>query len=232
MNRTPGMARVLVVDDEPQTTGMLQTSLAAAGYDVQIADDGQSALHAYGRWRPDLIITELSMPRMGGIALCQALRAFSNVPIIVLSVKNQEMTKVQALEAGADDYLTKPFGMDELLARVKAALRRASSQRPETTLLEQGDFRINLDARRTEIRGKEVRLTPKEFELLTLLLHNAGKVLTHKSLLTEIWGKTYAEQPDAIRVLVRQLRRKIEPNPNLPKYLKTEPWVGYRFEPG
>ena len=226
------MTRVLVVDDEPQIISVLQTSLAASGYDVQTADDGESALYAFKRWRPELIITDLSMSRMGGIALCQTLRASSDVPIIVLSVKNEEATKVQALEAGADDYLTKPFGMDELLARVKAALRRAWSHRPETKLLEEGDFLVDLEAHRTEIRGKEIRLTPKEFDLLTVLLYNAGKVLTHATLLTEIWGKTYVNQPDAIRVLVRQLRNKIEPNPHLPKYLKTEPWIGYRFEPG
>ena len=189
MNQPVGMTRVLVVDDEPQITSVLQTSLAASGYDVQTADDGQSAIQIFRRWRPQLVITDLSMPRMGGIALCQTLRDFSSVPIIVVSVKDQESTKVQALEAGADDYLTKPFGMDELLARVKAALRRASTRRPETTVLQEGDFRIDLEARRTYIRGKEIRLTPKEFELLTLLLHNAGKVLTHKSLVDRNLGK-------------------------------------------
>jgi len=227
-----GMARVLVVDDEPQITRVLLSSLAACGFDVQSADDGESALRAFRKWQPELIITDLSMPQMGGIALCQAIRSCSNVPIIVLSVKNQEATKVQALEAGADDYLTKPFGMDELLARVRAALRRSSAAPMETTLFDEGDFRVDLKAYRTEICGKEVHLTPKEFELLTLLLRNAGRVLTHRNLLTAIWGRTYADQPDAVRVLVRQLRKKIEPNPAVPRYLKTEPWIGYRFDPG
>jgi two-component system, OmpR family, KDP operon response regulator KdpE len=232
MTANGGIARIMVVDDEPQITQLIQSSLTASGYEVQTADDGHSALHEFQKSRADLIITDLSMPRMGGLALCQAIRSHSNVPIIVLSVKNQESTKILALESGADDYLTKPFRMQELLARVRAALRRASANLPETTLLEEGDFRVDLEARRTKVHGKEVSLTPKEFDLLILLLRNARKVHTHKSLLAGIWGRTYADQPDAVRVLVRHLRKKIEPNPALPKYLKTEPWVGYRFEPG
>ena len=224
-------ARILVVDDEPQITQVLQTSLVARGYEVRSADDGESALEVFRQWQPELIITDLSMPKMGGIALCQAIRSCSDVPILVLSVKEEETTKVQALECGADDYVTKPFGMDELLARVRAALRRASAASVRTGLLEAGDFRIDLTAHQAEIRGNEVYLTPKEFELLTFLLRNAGRVLTHKNLLTAIWGRVYADQPDAVRVLVRQLRKKIEINPAAPEYLKTEPWIGYRFEP-
>ena len=231
MTTAGNTARVLVVDDEPQITQLLESSLVESGYEVRTADDGHSALRELQTFRADLIITDLSMPRMGGIALCQTVRSRSNVPIIVLSVKNQEATKILALESGADDYLTKPFSMQEFIARVRAALRRASAV-PATTVLTEGDFCVDLDAHRIEVRGKEVHLTPKEFELLTVLLRNAHKILTHKELVASIWGRTYADQPDAVRVLVRHLRQKIEPNPALPKYLKTEPWVSYRFEPG
>jgi len=223
-------ARILVVDDEPQITEVLETSLTARGYQVRCADDGETALEVIREWQPDLIITDLSMPKMGGITLCHSVRASSNVPIIVLSVREQETTKVQALEAGADDYVTKPFGMNELLARVSAALRRAANLPAKTELIEVGDFKVDLKAHRAEVLGKDVRLTPKEFDLLTFLVRNPDKVLTHKALRVAIWGRPYAEQPDAVRVLVSQLRKKIEPNPSTPKYLKTEPWIGYRFE--
>jgi two-component system, OmpR family, KDP operon response regulator KdpE len=227
----PGGVRILLVDDEPQITEVVRASLTAQGYEVRTADDGQSALELFRHWEPSLVITDLAMPRMGGIVLCEAIRSSSEIPIIVLSVKMEEAVKVSALEAGADDYVTKPFGMDELLARVRGALRRSSFASNRIQILALGDFRADLEARRVEIQGKEVRLTPKEFELLTFLLRNTGKVLTHKALLRAIWGRAYTEQSDAVRVLVRQLRNKIEPNPATPKYLKTEPWVGYRFEP-
>ena len=229
MNDTP--KRVLLVDDDAQITEALTVSFSAHGYEVQSADDGNVALQTVERWAPHLIITDLSMARMGGIALCQAIRGFSDVPIIVLSVKGQESVKVEALESGADDYVTKPFGTKELLARVGAALRRSSAAALRRTRIEEGDFVLDLTAHRAEIQGREVSLTPKEFDLLTFLLRNAGRVLTHKSLLTAIWGRTYSDQPDAVRVLVRHLRKKIEANPAAPKYLKTEPWIGYRFEP-
>jgi len=226
-----GAARVLVVDDETQITEVLQTSLSGLGFEVRSVYDGESALQVFTKWQPNLVITDLSMPKMGGIALCQAIRSHSDVPIIVLSAKEQEAIKVEALENGADDYVTKPFGMDELVARIRAALRRGSAQSTRTELLELGDFRIDFTAHRVHIQGKEVLLTPKEFELLAFMLRNAGRVITHKKLLTAIWGRTYTEQTDGVRVLVRQLRKKIEPNPIAPKYLKTEPWIGYRFEP-
>jgi two-component system KDP operon response regulator KdpE len=229
---TASAARILVVDDEPQITQVLRTSLTARGYEVRSADDGQSGLTAFRQWQPNLVITDLSMPRMGGIALCQAIRSSSSVPIVVLSVRDEEMTKVEALECGADDYVTKPFGMDELLARVRVALRRVAAKPTKANLLEAGDFRIDVSAHRTTVRGKEVYLTPKEFDLLACLLQNAGKVVTYKSLLVDVWGRKHTEDPDVVRVLVRQLRKKIEPNAAAPRYLKTEPWIGYRFQPG
>ncbi len=224
-------ARILVVDDEPQIHEVLQTSFAARGYEVRAADDGDTALQTFRGWRPDLVITDLSMPRMNGIALCRAIRASSDIPIIVLSVKGEEAAKVEALESGADDYVTKPFGMAEILARVRAALRRSSGENARGSVLEAGDFRVDLDARKVEIKGRTVSLTPKEFELLVYMLKNAEKIVTQKTLMTVIWGRTYFDQLDSVRVLVRQLRKKIEPNPASPKYLKTEPWVGYRFKP-
>jgi two-component system KDP operon response regulator KdpE len=228
----PDLTRVLVVDDEPQIINVLQTSLTTRGYDVRTADDGESALEVLRAWPADLVITDLSMAKMGGIALCRAIRSCSQTPIIVLSVREQESVKVEALECGADDYITKPFGMDELFARIRVALRRASAPYVPSDFVKAGTFVLDIRAHRAEIRGKEVYLTPKEYELLTFFLQNAGRVLTHKKLLQAIWGRTYAEQADAVRVLVRQLRKKIELHPATPKHLKTEPWIGYRFEPG
>jgi two-component system KDP operon response regulator KdpE len=232
MTTMAATARILVVDDEPEIIHVLKAALSSAGYEVRAVDDGEAALCEFEHWKADLIITDLSMSRMGGIALCRAIRSSSKAPIIVLSVKDQDTTKVLALEAGADDYLTKPFSMLELMARVRVALRRGSASAPDATVLTDGDFCMDVVAYRVEVRGKETRLTPKEFELLKLLLRNARKLLTHKEISAGIWGSGGAEQADAVCVLVRQLRQKIEPNPAMPKYLKTEPWVGYRFEPG
>jgi two-component system, OmpR family, KDP operon response regulator KdpE len=225
--------RILVVDDEPQIRQVLNAYLSGRGFDVREANDGDRALETFGAWQPDLVVTDLSMPRMGGISLCKEIRKCSAVPIIVLSVREEESTKVEALECGADDYVTKPFGTDELWARIRAALRRASGVRPQTTTYFVGRFRVDTAAHKAEIEGiGEVPLTPKEFELLIYLLENPGRVITQKALLDAIWGRAYSDQTDNVRALVHQLRKKIEPNPAAPTYLKTEPWVGYRFEPG
>ena len=221
-----------MVDDEADIPEALQASLSAHGFEVRAADDGESGLEVFKSWQPELVITDLSMPRMGGIALCKAIRSTSAIPIIILSVKGDESTKVHALECGADDYVTKPFGFNELLARIKAALRRSSRLLITSNIIRAGDFLLDLEARRAEISGKEVALTPKEYDLLKFLLENADRVVTPKTLLMNVWGRTYTEQSDAVRVLVRQLRKKIEPTPSSPKYLKTEPWIGYRFKPG
>src|SRR6185295_9897259 len=223
--------RILVVDDEPQLTRVLLRSLTTKGYDVRIAGDGDFALQTFHDWPAELVITDLAMPNMGGLELCRRLRAISQVPIIVLSVRGEEKTKVEALDAGADDYVTKPFGMDELLARIRAALRRKPSGE-NAQVLEAGDFRIELDVHLATQAGKELRLTPKEFELLAHLVRNAGKVLTHRALLGAVWGGEYTEQPEYLRVFIGQLRKKIEADPANPKYILTEPWIGYRFDPG
>ena len=221
--------RILVVDDEPQLTRVLLRSLTSKGYDVRIAGDGEFALQTFHDWPASLVITDLAMPNMGGLELCRKLRQTSAVPIIVLSVRGEEKTKVEALDAGADDYITKPFGMDELLARVRAALRRQPSSDAEARVLEAGDLRIDLDAHVVTRGGEEVRLTPKEFDLLAHLVRNAGKVLTHRALLGAVWGGDYTEQHEYLRVFIGQLRKKIEPDPSNPRYILTEPWVGYRF---
>lgn len=222
--------RILVVDDETQITRVLRRSLSARGYEVQTANDGEEALSVFGQWVPDLVVTDLSMPQMAGLELCRRLRKLSQVPIIVLSVKGEERAKVEALDAGADDYITKPFGMDELLARVRVALRRTSAAAlPEVQTIELGDFQVELEARTVIVRGEEVRLTPKEYELLIYLIRHAGKVLTHRVLLGAIWGGDYTEQTEYLRVFVGQLRKKIEADPAKPRYILTEPWIGYRF---
>lgn len=223
--------RILIVDDEPQITRVLRRSLSAHRYDVRTAADGESALDTFHDFKPDLVITDLSMPEISGLDLCRELRKSSQIPIIVLSVKGDEKTKVEALDAGADDYITKPFGIDELLARVRATLRRTASDKKEETLFDVGDFSINLANYQAFVRGAEIHLTPKEFELLTYLVRHHGKVLTHRTLLGAIWGGNFTEQPEYLRVFLSNLRKKIEPNPSKPQYILTEPWIGYRFNP-
>jgi two-component system KDP operon response regulator KdpE len=224
--------RLLIVDDESDVTRVLQAFFASQGYSTRTADDGSTALKLMREWQPDLIITDLSMPNVSGIALCREVRKTSAVPIIVLSVREEETTKVEALNSGADDYVTKPFGTDELLARVRASLRRTTQHKAGIRRLRAGDFSLDRDAYTVEITGREVHLTPKEFQLLEFLMQNIGRVLTHKMLLSAVWERSYTEQFDSVRALVKQLRRKIEPNPSSPQYLKTEPWIGYRFNPG
>jgi two-component system, OmpR family, KDP operon response regulator KdpE len=225
--------RVLVVDDEQQITLVLRSGLTKHGYDVRVAAEGEAALELFRLWTPNLVVTDLSMPNMGGLELCRRLRAISDVPIIVLSVKGEEATKIEALDAGADDYVTKPFGMGELLARVRAALRRSPARTDEAvTVIEEGDFRADLEAHSVAVRGEEVHLSPKEFDILVHFIRRPGKVLTHRTLLSTIWGGNYVEQTEYLRVFIRHLRKKIEPDPAKPRYILTEPWVGYRFDPG
>ena len=224
--------RVLVVDDEPQITRVLKTVLSSQGYDVRTAADGESALAGFKEWSPELVITDLYMPHMDGVELCRRIREVSSVPIIVLSVKGEEQSKVEALDSGADDYVTKPFGIDELMARVRAALRRnGASATEEPASFEAGDFRVDMDTRRVHTQGREVRLTPKEFDLFVHMAKRPNRVLTHASLLEAVWGQASQEQPEYLRVFMGQLRKKLEPDPSNPRYLVTEPWVGYRFNP-
>jgi two-component system KDP operon response regulator KdpE len=230
-NRPADHRRILIVDDEPQITRVLRTSLDAHGYDLRVANDGETALQIAGDWPPDLMITDLSMPAMDGLELCRRFRRRSNAPIIVLSVKGEERTKVQALDAGADDYVTKPFGINELLARVRANLRRAPKEESNGGVIQDGDFRVDLDAHAVFVRDREIRLTPKEFDLLVYFARNPHKVITHRKLLSSVWGANSTEQPEYLRVFVGQLRKKIETDEPSRSYILTEPWVGYRFEP-
>jgi two-component system, OmpR family, KDP operon response regulator KdpE len=224
-------ARILVVDDEPQLTRVLRTGLKSRGYEVRVAADGIAGLEAFNDWHPNLVITDLAMPRMDGLELCRQLRTISQVPIIVLSAKGEEKTKIDALDLGADDYVTKPFGIDELLARVRASLRRSAvlNEANESTVLENGDFRVDLESRSVRVGDREVHLTPKEFDLLTYFIKHAGKVLTHRTLLAAVWGGNYVDQNEYLRVFVGNLRKKIEADVSSPRYIVTEPWIGYRF---
>lgn len=232
MANSEATKNILVVDDEPQITRVLKTSLSSYGYGIRTAADGEEALQVIHDWSPDLIITDLRMPNMDGLELCREVRKDSRVPIIVLSVKGEETIKVQALDAGADDYVTKPFSMNELTARIRAALRRASvPEQTQVPVIEIGDFRIDVPARKVLVKTHEVHLTPKEFDLLVYLARHAGKVLTHRTLLSAVWGPNSMEQPEYLRVFIGQLRKKLELD-NSAKYIVTEPWVGYRFEPG
>jgi two-component system, OmpR family, KDP operon response regulator KdpE len=224
---------ILVVDDEAQITRVLKTTLSSQGYGIRTASDGEEALQLMKDWTPDLIVTDLRMPNMDGLQLCRHIRTESRIPIIVLSVKGEEKIKVEALDAGADDYITKPFSVNELLARVRAALRRATTPpQTETPVLEVGDFRIDIPGRTVQVKNREVRLTPKEFDLLVHLARHPGKVITHRALLGAVWGQNSIEQPEYLRVFVGHLRKKLEPEESAAHYIITEPWVGYRFEPG
>ena len=223
--------RILVVDDEPQITRVLRTSLDAHGYDLRVANDGETALQIVKDWPPDLMITDLSMPEMDGLELCRRFRIKSKAPIIVLSVKGDERIKVQALDAGADDYVTKPFGINELLARVRANLRRAPQEESDGGIIEDGNFRVDLDAHIASVRGRELKLTPKEFDLLVYFARHPRKVVTHRKLLVAVWGANSTEQPEYLRVFIGQLRKKLESDAPSLSYIITEPWVGYRFEP-
>ncbi len=227
MNDIP--RKLLVVDDEAQITRVLKHGLEAEGFQVRTAADGGAALEQLRTWLPDLIITDLSMPGLDGLALCAKVRQVSETPIIVLSVKGEEATKVKALDLGADDYVAKPFGMAELLARVRALLRRTVPP-PADEPFTAGDFHIDPQQRRLTLRGQAVHLTPKEFDLMRYLLANRGKVLTHRSLLTAVWGSNSAEQPEYLRVFMGTLRKKLGDDPRAPRYIKTEPWIGYRFD--
>lgn len=222
------MMKILIADDERQITRALRTSLQSHGFEVSVACDGLEALRMFESFRPDLVITDLSMPNMDGVELTKALRRVAAVPIIVLSVREQESSKILALDSGADDYVTKPFSAPELLARVRAHLRRRVEVANLPTTVEEGDFVVDTEAHRVLVRGKETHLTPKEFDLLLLMLRSTGRVLTHKVLLRGVWGTAGEEQPDYLRVLIAQLRKKIDV-PDQESYIESEPWVGYRF---
>ena len=222
--------KVLIVDDEPEVLKYVGANLRARGYDTATAADGNEALARFAEEHPDLVLLDITMPGPDGFAVCQAIRQRSAVPIIVLSARGQEKDKVKALDLGADDYLTKPFGVEELLARVRAALRRGQQEGPATVeALEAGDLRIDFAARRVTVAGAEVRLTPTEYALLAQLARSAGKVLTHTVLLQRVWGPEYRDESDYLWAYVRRLRRKLEADPEHPRHLLTEPGVGYRF---
>ncbi len=228
-----GKRNILVVDDEAQITRVLKTSLSAQGYGIRTASDGMQALLEMKTWPPDLVITDLRMPNMDGLELCRQIRSESRIPIIVLSVKGEEATKVEALDAGADDYITKPFSVNELLARVRAAFRRTQAdEQAGDPVIDAGDFHIDIAGRRVEVRNQEVRLTPKEFDVLVYLARHPDKVITHRALLAAVWGPNSLEQTEYLRVCIGHLRKKLEKDETVPRYIVTEPWVGYRFQPG
>ena len=223
------MKRVLVVDDERQITRMLRMALQSAGYAVDIAFDGAEALRKFEAQPPDLVITDLAMPEMDGLELTQAIRKMAQTPIIVLSVRDTDAMKIAALDDGADDYLTKPFSMPELHARIRVHLRRSTAVAQETTV-SQGDLTVDSIAHRVLLCGRELHLTPKEFDLMLLLLRNAGRAMTHKVLLRAVWGPAGESQPEYLRVLVGQLRKKLDTGDGV-RYIQSEPWIGYRLVP-
>jgi two-component system, OmpR family, KDP operon response regulator KdpE len=223
-------AKILIVDDEPQIRRVLLTTLTSQGYIVVEARTGDEALEQIRSQRPDLILLDVNMPGRSGLETCREIRSGSDVPIIVLTVRNTERDKVQALDAGADDYVVKPFGAEELMARIRAALRRSSPSESLPPFLS-ADLKIDFEKRLVSVKSQPVRLTPKEFELLHHLVANQGKAQAHRRLLQAVWGPDYGEETEYLRVFINQLRKKIEPDPRHPRYIHTEPWVGYRFEP-
>ena len=220
--------RILIIEDEPQLRYALRRYLDESGYSVREAEDGTSGLRGFSSFKPDVVLLDLMLPDMSGVEVCRTMRQTSETPIVVLSALGEEKTKVEALDEGADDYLTKPFGMDELLARIRVALRHGSSLRSSHPVIEAGDLRIDLEHRNVTIQGHEVALTPTEYSLLKYLATNAGKVLTHPMILRAVWGAEY-EDTAVLRTYVNQLRSKIEADPAHPRFVITEPRVGYRF---
>jgi two-component system KDP operon response regulator KdpE len=225
------MSRILVVDDEPQIRRALGTNLKARGYDVKLAASGEEALELAARAHPDLVVLDLGLPGIDGTEVIRGLRGWTEVPIIVLSVREAERDKVSALDAGADDYVTKPFGMDELLARLRAALRRVAPGEEEA-IVETEHFTVDLAAKRVRTTAGEVRLTPTEWHIVDVLVRNPGRLVTQRQLLQEVWGPQYEKETNYLRVYLAQIRRKLEPDPSRPRYFITEARMGYRFEPG
>ena len=223
-------ATILVVDDEPQIRRVIRTTLTSQGYAVMEAKTGEEALEKLRSEHADLILLDVNMPGMSGLEACREIRGTSYVPIIMLTVRNSERDKVQALDAGADDYVVKPFGAQELMARIRAALRRAAPSESVPAFIAE-DLKIDFDKRTVAVKGHSIRLTPKEFELLRHLVANPGKAIGHRRLLQAVWGPDYGEETEYLRVFINQLRKKIEPDPHHPRYIQTEPWIGYRFDP-
>jgi two-component system KDP operon response regulator KdpE len=221
--------RILVVDDEPQIRRIMRTTLIAAGYEVDDAKTGEEALGKVREFRPDLVLLDINMPGMGGLAACRAIRADPNVAIVMLTVHNREAAKVEALDAGADDFVTKPFSTPELLARIRAALRRVPAAQAAPNQLRIGELTIDFAARTVSQGATTSHLTPKELDLLRYLTQHANRAVPHRELLQTVWGPDYGDQVDYLRVFIKTLRKKIEPNPDHPQYITTEPWVGYRF---
>jgi two-component system, OmpR family, KDP operon response regulator KdpE len=224
------VTRVLVVDDEPQILRGLGTNLRARGYDVETAADGERALEVAARTHPDVVILDLGLPGIDGVDVIRGLRAWTATPIIVLSARDQEQDKVEALDAGADDYVSKPFGMDELLARLRAAERRVTPG-DEDAVVVTDDFRVDLSAKRVTGSDDDIRLTPTEWHLVEILIRHPGKLVSQRQLLQEVWGPQYQDETNYLRVYMAQIRRKLEPDPARPRYFITEPGMGYRFEP-
>ena len=222
-------ARILVVDDEPQIRRSLQVNLERSGYAVETVESGEGALNSFRNRHPDVVILDLIMPGMGGVEVVRRIRESSTVPIIVLSAMGEEARKVDALELGADDYMTKPFGMDELLARIRSLLRRAAGAHGAQPVFTTGDLCMNFDRREVTLEQKPVKLTPTEYDLLKYMIEHAGKVLTHRMLLQEVWGQAYVDQAQYLRVFIGQLRKKLEKDPTRPRFILTDPGVGYRF---
>ena len=222
-------AKILVVDDEPQIRRIMRTTLTAQGYEVHDARSGEEALEKVREHRFDLILLDANMPGMGGVAACKEIRNSSDAAIIMLTIRSAEADKVAALDAGADDYVTKPFGMPELLARIRAALRRVPVS-SDSAIIEAGDLEINPTSRTVKVRGREVRLTPKEFDLLHFLATNANVAIAHTKLLQAVWGPDYGDEVEYLRTFINQVRKKIEQDPTHPKHVITEPWVGYKFQ--
>jgi len=222
-------ASILVVDDEPQIRRVLKTTLSSQGYVILEAKTGEEAVDVVRKEKPDLVLLDVNMPGVGGIEACREIRRSSEAPIIMLTVRNAERDKVSALDAGADDYVVKPFGIEELLARIRAALRRFAPGEALPPFVSK-ELKMDFESRMLTVRGEEIHLTPKEFEVLKYLIVNQGKPLTHRRILQSVWGPDYGEETENLRVVINQLRKKIESDPAHPKYIRTEPWVGYRFQ--